>query len=123
MLYEVRVKPQAQQEALLATLLGEAPRYQAGSEEPGAYLRRLLEWGALKAPASAGQGQWVSCDTYGQYRVNLQAVHAADCFPHAWKVPLMAVAVREANEAVAPEAAAAPDKVLSAALRKHRPLR
>ena len=118
------VKPAAgeNEKRQLARLLGEAPKYDSKTH-PIDYLRQLLQWGKPGANLAA----CVSKVTVGvQMRgyVDLPALYAAGCYPHAWAAPLAADAVEAANSqmAASPEAAD-PQALAEAAIRMGLPPR
>ena len=85
-------------------------------QDPLDYIEQLLQWGA---PAGASLTGCILRDSDVQLAsVNVSALHAAGCFPHAWGVPLSLAGVRAANRRMAEAAAAAPAQVLSAAMIK-----
>ena len=77
-------------------------------EDPFDYIERLLTWGA---PAGASLAGCViqrppAADGCQPASVDLAALHAAGCFPHAWGVPLTAADVEAANTRAAAARAA-----------------
>lgn len=104
----------------LKKVLGEAPEYDFKQQQPFDYLQHLLQWGA---PAGAdlpccivpGSGAHA-----GRMCFDAAAAHAAGCFPHAWRAPLKASQVQQANRKEAKEAAADAQAVLERALQQGR---
>jgi hypothetical protein len=99
-------------------LLGsEPPQYNPADQEPHQYIQQLLQWGT---PPGASLEGCVTPPTSGRQAagVDLAALHAAGCFPHAWQVPLTAAGVQAANRRTAARYAADPAGQLQEAMQK-----
>jgi hypothetical protein len=97
----------------------EPPQYDPAEQEPHQYIQQLLQWGALPGASLEGCVNPPTAD--GQpAAVDLAALHAAGCFPHAWQVPLTAAGVQAANCQVHRASAASALSVLQLALVKGR---
>jgi hypothetical protein len=102
---------------LLHELAGEAPDYDPAELEPHQYIQQLLQWGA--PPGASLEGCVTRQTADGQLAaVDLAALHAVGCFPHAWQVPLTAAGVQAANRRMAAQYAADPAELLQKAMQK-----
>ncbi|KAI3439018.1 hypothetical protein D9Q98_001430 [Chlorella vulgaris] len=104
----------ASTKAALDQVVGEAPPYDA-KDHPAEYLQRLLEWGTPGATLNGILVRSRHGQREGAVSVRLAAMHAANCFPHTWKVPFVAADLQAANLVAA---AADPQAMVKAALQK-----
>jgi hypothetical protein len=95
----------------------EPPQYDRAEQQPHQYIQQLLQWGA--PPGASLEGCVTPPTADGQpAAVDLAALHAAGCFPHAWQVPLTAAGVQAANRRMAAQYAADPAGLLQKAMQK-----
>ena len=98
----------------LSLILGEAPAYSPSDTCPLDYVQQLLRWGAPAAASLAGC--FVPSEADSSAGVDIAALHAAGCFPHAWPLPLTAAGVQAANREAAVAYAADPEGTVQAVL-------
>lgn len=99
---------QAELQGRLREALGEGPQYRDSEQCPFKFLRELLQWGAPAGADVAGCLTIQDASDGQSGSINLAALHAAGCFPHAWRAPLTAAGVQAANERGAAEPAPVP---------------